>query len=358
MGWKGYRLSTLPHIMARRNQPTRSRNVDPSVLTLTFATPATEGLLPVRSIIDLSQAASLANRRFYRQGLSWGVGSIKIVSGNVGQVRCMKLPNTWILANAWKKSIAVWSRMNSEALSETPSVKPRFLDFKIYADAQHHAAGYGANLLPFSVIDSVSVSIATPGEWQPSKIIIPDTTDPLGGIENREIIAVGANYPGAGASGLGAVSMIEGYAASRGLPNVLDPNVPLDAVDADGPTPANWMTAVFNEGTQQADAVIGDMITENNIAPYPFENDGIHLDTMYPGGANQMVGLEWHDTAQVYATSGTTDIGITSIKGGVFPCGLVVIEWSPTSVNSNVVVQVNLIPGPHRGYLAQSMQDM
>ena len=31
---------------------------------------------------------------------------------------------------------------------KSPSVRPRFMDFKIYADADHHAAGFGAPVLP------------------------------------------------------------------------------------------------------------------------------------------------------------------------------------------------------------------
>jgi hypothetical protein len=349
MGWKGYRLSPLPHIMARRKGP----SLDPSSMTLTFTTAASAGV-PVVSYVDLSQVTSLVNRRFYRQGLNWGVAGIKVTSLVPGAVVVEKLPTTWVMANAWKKSFSVWSRMNSEALSESSSIRPRFLDFKVYADAEHHGLGYVANLLP----QNAAGGSATPGEWESSKIVIPDTTDPAGGIENREVIAVGGNYPGVGASGLGAVSMIEGYAASRGLPNVLDPNVPDDADDADGPTPANWMTAVFNDGTQQADAVMSDMSSENNIAPYPFENDGVHIDTMYPGGANQLSGLEWHDFTQIYSTSATTNVGIASIKGGAFPCGLVKITWTSTESAGNLVFQINMLPGSHRGYLAESMQDM
>ena len=104
------------------------------------------------------------------------------------------------------------------------------------------------------------------------------------------------------------------------LPNVLDPNAPDDLQDADGSTPENWLAAMFNEGTDQTSEVLEDMRTKNNIAPYPFENDGVNADTMYPGGANQMVGLQLHDTE--YFTS-TTISNTVRLKGGNFPCGLI-----------------------------------
>ncbi len=236
--------------------------------------------------------ACLVNRRFYRQGINWAVGGFKVSSLKAGTVTLGKLPNTWVMSNSWEKGFRAWQRMNDEALAESESVKPRFLDYKIYANSDHHAAGFDGNLLPISFTGSG----ATAGEWEPSKMQIPTgTAGSQGNVATREIIAVGANYPGVGFSGLDAVSLIEGYAASRGLPNVVDPNTPDDAEDTDGFNPDNWLAATFNEGTEQNSEVISDMITENNLAPYPFENDGVNNDTMYPGGANQLVGLEYHD---------------------------------------------------------------
>ena len=165
--------------------------------------------------------------------------------------------------------------MNNEALEESESVRPRFLDFKIFANDTHHAAGAAANLLPQTI-----AGFATPGEWEYSKYVVPNA--PGGTVNNFEIIATGASYPGGGASGLNAVSLIEGYASSRGLPYTDDPNVPDDVADVNGPTPENWLAAIFNDGTNQADQVLDDMRTENDQAPYPFENDGVNLDTMYP----------------------------------------------------------------------------
>jgi hypothetical protein len=345
--------------MARRNNnkmTRRSPKMEPVPLTLTFATaqPAVGG--SVTAYIDLSQAASLVSRKFLRQGLNWGLAGMKLSALGPGTIHIGKLPNSWVMSNSWHKSFAVWNRMNNDALAESESIRPRFLDFKIYADDEHHAAGFAGNLLP----SSFTGSFATPGEWVSSKIVIPDTTlGAVGGVQERELIATGGNYPGVSpVTGLNAVSLIEGYAASRLLPNVLDPNTPGDAADADGVSPENWMSATFNEGTQQDDDVIDTMITENNIAPYPFENDGVNIDTMYPGGANQLVGLEWHDTCQIYSTSATTNIGQTRAKGGNFPCGLIKIVWTPSESNPNLIIQLDMIPGTHRGYLAEPMQDM
>jgi len=343
--------------MAKRNYLKRSK-IEPAVMTMNFVL---EDLGPGIQIntVDLSQCASILNRRFYRQGINWAVASMKVVNSTqqVGaSVSVTKLPTSWVMANSWEKSMRTWMKMNREALSQTESVRPKFLDFKIYANQDHHTAGYGDNLLPFSsATTGAGIQVATAGEWKPSMISYPDNTTTTGITREAEFIAVGSSYNGAGASGQQAVSMIEGYAASRGLPNVLDPNTPADAADAAGSFPENWMAAIFNEGTDQIEEVLEDLTNDNNIAPYPFENDGVHVDTMYPGGANQLNSLELHDFELITAS---TIGGTTRLKGGNFPCGLLQIQTSGFEKDSQLTLQINLMPGNHRGYLCESMTEM
>lgn len=334
-----------------------SHRIEPACQTLIFDTASIPAGQTRNFVVDISQCASLMNRRFYRQGLQWPVAGFKFLSrgsGSLsGQVAITKLPTTWVLSNAWVKGFKHWEEMNADALEGAESIRPRFLDFKIFADAAHHIAGVSGNLLPAAL-----GSIAVPGEWESSKVVIPvsQNTDPTG-VTGYEVIATGANYPGISpVSGKDAVSLIEGYAASRLLPNVLDPNAPDDAADASGVNPENWLVAMDNEGLQQDSVVIEDMITENNIAPYPFENDGVHLDTMYPGGANQLPGLMVHDFGDV---SQTTIGATTRLKGGLFPCGLISFTFvnnSETSVSHSIII--DLVPGHNRGYLTQKMQEM
>jgi len=332
--------------MAKRNMSKRNK-IEPAVQTMTFTGLSTVGGVGSSSdyYIDLSQCASLANRRFYRQGINWAVAGLKFLtsSGATAIIQVQKLPNTWVMSNAWEKSFRAWQRMNSEALAETESVRPRFLDFKVYADSDHHQAGFANNLIPFA---------HQLGEWEPSKIVVPETTTATGAATSYELVAVGANNPGAGASGLNAKSLIEGYASSRGLPNIEDPNTPDDAANYT----ENWMLAMFNDGNLQDNEVVTDMITENNLAPYPFENDGVNADTMYPGGANNAAILQLHD--QQYVTA-TTIGSSTHIKGGNFPCGLIKISVVNLSAESvEMTLQLDLIPGNHRGYLCEPMTEM
>jgi len=346
--------------MARKSytrKTSRGGKIQPAVQTFTFGISAPGGGAVTSNYVDLSQVASLMNRRFYRQGVNWAVAGFKFITAGTfaGQVSVNKLPNTWVMSNSWEKSFRTWTKMNNEALAETESVRPKFLDFKIYADSTHHQAGFAANLLPISVNDHLAAGNAQPGEWFPSKVVVPYGPALPGNTTEFEFIATGANFPGAGATGLNAVSLIEGYAASRGLPYQTDPNTPADADDADGSTPENWMSAIFNEGTDQTSEVIQDMIFENNVAPYPFEGDGVNIDTQYPGGANQLQGLQIHSIETV---TGTTVGGITRIKGGNFPCGLISIDAINEGDTAGVIIQIDMVPGNHRGYLCEPMTEM
>ncbi len=342
--------------MARRKaRIPEGKKIQPAPLTITtlFATG------PGRSVhyASLSQMASLVNRRFYRAGLNWAVAGIKIVANAAsGEVAVCKIPSTWVASNAWHKGFAAWNKMNSQALQEAESIKPKFNDFKVYMDAEHHSAGVANNLLPYSGEGAGAGSqLFNAGTWDMSSFRIPVGVAAPGDTSDREIIWVGANYPGAGASGLDAVSLIEGYAASRGLPDILDPNTPNDADSATGTTPQNWLSATFSDGTEQDSAVIQDLQTENEKAPYPFENDGTYVDTMYPGGANQGTGVELHD---VVLFTSTTLSETQYIKGGMFPGGLVKLDCNNFPEGTGLIVQFDLVPGHHRGYHCQKMQDM
>jgi len=332
----------------------RMKKIEPAVQTMVFEVPLSgEGAID-QLTIDLSQCASLLNRRFYRQGINWAVSGFKFLTGEyTGLIAVQKLPDSWIMSNSWEKGFRTWQRLNSEVTDESQSIRPRFLDFKIYADVNHHSAGFGANLLP-GIFDPAFIS-AQPGEWESSKIVIPKT-DGTDDVSTRDIIAVGASYPGVGASGNNAVSLIEGYAAGRALPNVADPNMPDDASSVDIVAAQNWMQATFNQGTDQSHEVIEDLLLENNIAPYPFENDGVNTDTMYPGGANQLSGLQFHDLELV---TGTTIGGTSRLKGGMFPCGLIRLQATKNEPGTSLATLiVDLVPGNHRGYLCEPMTDM
>lgn len=333
--------------MARKRSKTKARNLQPAEMTFTFGIPVNAGS-SVDATVDLSQMASLLNRRFYRQGLNWAVAGFKVKSGTTGSIDISKLPNTWVFANAWTKGFKAWQDMVKKATDEGESLEGRFLDFKIYADTLHHTAGYGANILPIDALGNP----AQAGEWIPSEIVVPDKTFPSTGYE---LLGVGANFPGAGASGKNAVSLVQGYANSRALPSESDPNTPDASDDASGVFPENWIASIFNEGNEQ-DSIVLEDVRAYDQPPYPYEGDGTATSTRYPGGATQLPGLMAHDFQNF---TGTTISNITYLKGGNFPCGLVRLKATNTGGSNDVfIVQIDMVPGTHRGYMAESMLEM
>lgn len=326
------------------------KNIQPAELTFTIAI-SVPAASTIDATADLSQIASLLNRRAYRQGLNWAVGGFKVYSETTGSITCSKLPNTWVMSNAWTKGFRAWKRMVDEATDESPELKGRFLDFKIYADAIHHQAGFGANAVPIDAYGNA----ANLGEWVASEVRIPNTSLPANS-SAFEVLAVGANYPGVSASsGFDAVSLIEGYALSRALPLVTDPNVPALSDDISGATPENWLQATFNDGNTQDTGVV-DSMEHYDQPPYPYENDGTSLQNRYPGGAGQLPALMAHDISNF---TNTTISNISYLKGGNFPCGLVRFNCINTGDNPDVfLVQIDMVPGDHRGYMAESMLDM
>ena len=335
--------------MARRSQ----NKIEPAVMTVVLSTESVTPGNEASFTADLSQIASIVNRRFYRQGLNWAVAGFKIItSGDDLVINVKKLPNTWVMSNSWEKGMRAWLKMNREALQETDSVRPRFMDFKIHADEIHFDAGFGTNLLPLDGSLPLTVPYQS-GEWEPSKMVIPFGPASPGNTNEVVIKAVGANYNGGSDP---VVALIAGYANSRALPNILDPNTPDDASDASGSTPENWLAATFNDGTDQTSVIIEDNLLENNQAPYPFEGDGTNPDTMYPGGETQAPGLQIHDIARV---TGTTLSNTTRLKGGNFPCGLIRFDLGNVgTATSNMTILIDLVPGNHRGYLAEPMTEM
>ena len=140
--------------------------LQPSVMTLNFSGDG---------FIDISQAASLVNRRFYRQGLNWAVSgfTVQFTGAATGNVRIETLPTTWVSSNAWHKSFALWLQQQNEVMEQYDgqSTIAKFRDFKIYMDTVHAVEGVAANLLPTYGDGS---AFFTPGEWEYSQIVVPN----------------------------------------------------------------------------------------------------------------------------------------------------------------------------------------
>jgi hypothetical protein len=309
--------------------------IQPSVLNIKFV--VSEGQT---KYIDISESASIVNRRFYRQGLNWVVAGFTVGTGPIasppgqGDVTISKIPNTWVASNAWHKAYAHWKKQQDEAISDAgaQSAVAKYRDFKVHANVNHVTSTFASNLIP---VDGAGVSYLE-GEWQASQIVLPQSTADASGtiIDPTELYLhmVGDNQNATVSRGI-----IEGYADSRAYPQSPDPVSP-DISSAD-----NWLAQMFNVGSDDEEVLLRATHVNDDL-PYNQVN--------YPGGENNAPHLEIiHEQTFVPSTSSTS----RKLSGTNVPCGLLEVI---STVAGPIDIFVHLVPGPSRGYLTQPMQDM
>jgi hypothetical protein len=286
-----------------------------------------------RNFVDLSELASVANRRALRQGLNWVVSGFTCVTDAVCEMTISKLPNTWICSNAWHKAYAHWKKQQDAAVGEAglQSTVAKYRDFKIFASQAHKSAGFGANL---PLLDGDNIPYAG-GDWDHSQIVIPNDQGVAGATVEYAMHMVGDDMlAGAGNS----FGLINNYQLSRSRPFSPDPSI-LNPEDS-------FYSQMIDLGEIQ-DEVVENASDRNNDLPY--------TQTNYPGGAIQAPTLE--ELHVTHFVASTTVSQKNRLAGSNFPCGL--IEFNATfSAGTSIEVFIHLVPGPVRGYLTQSMQDM
>lgn len=314
--------------MARRRS---GRKLQPAVETLTFRLRDGELSGSPVTTIDLSQCASIVNRRFYRQGLNWYVAGFSLITseGMTGNLVLKKMANTWVNGGAWEKTMRAWLKQQNDAIAETgaQSTVAKFRDFKIYLDSDHQD-GTAPNHIP---VDA-GLTLFNEGEWFYSSVVVPNDGAP--GVTNEYRLKM---Y---GTDNANSVGMINGYQQSRAYPQSPDPVHPA--------TYNGFLAKMFDTGDDNVDII-------NNAAG---ENDDLPYDqTNYPGATGNGANMQLITSHPVTTT---TVGGKTSIGGTNVPCGLLRVEHSfPTSTvpGSLVLLQVHLVPGTHRGYMCEKMED-
>ncbi len=328
---------TIPLMAKRTKMIHKPRKIEPAVKKIFFNVP-----LVSTKYLDISQVASIVNRRFYRQGLNWAVAGMRLHTAPTtsGTVNVFKIQDTWPASNAWEKSFALWNQMNDQVLDDQPSIKPRFHDFKIHMDGTHVGNQFSQNLIPYVENAAGTQTQYLEGEWTRSLLEIPNDGAP--GVTNAYALMMH------GADSGSAKAMVQGYADSRSVPTEPDP---VTQAGAD----TGWMNLLLDVGDSHEEIAlnlqtIGEDLPYNQLA-YPGAGDGNAIEPALHAIAN---------------ITNTTVGGTTSIEGGNFQCGLIKIvsileDTTPADPGPLVTafeLELILVPGTHRGYLAESMQDV
>jgi len=272
--------------------------------------------------IDLARDISAVNRRLYRQGRTYHVKRITIVSSNTpngeNRVTVGTIPQTWVSQKAWQRGFHTWTTMQAEAQAQAAGdVRATWNDFKVSLSTDFASA---TKLIP---IDNGNNQVDF-GEWIYSRLVSPDGTT---GEDTFNLHMLGDHTGSVGA--WGSVGLIKSFGESRATVNAGDPNVPGDVSD-------DPLVNVFDYGTT-IDEVLNDMEAHNDLPPYEYSN--------YPGDdGNMPKPLVVHDTTLVD--------GKSTIGGFSAMCGLIELE-SKSPIGSDVYsVLVELAPGNYRGIKA------
>lgn len=320
--------------MARRKKTT----IQPAVTRLWFHIDPNNQ----RNYVDLSLACSAANRRFYRQGLTWAVAGMSLHTGSntTGSFDVSKVPDSWMAQNAYEKSKMLWMKSQDQVLDDQPSVKARYRDFKVFLDQEMTVATKQAVATAPAIDNNIMLpvdrnnQIAKYGEWIYSSIQFPvdgGSSAPAA----RNLHFVGGDYSTV------SKGMIHGYGLSRSRPQDVDPNTPGDG---------GWMLEVFDVA-DNLDEIRLDVEDENNVPPYRVGVAG-ETEEYYPGGDNNQTDSALHAVCFV---SGTTVGGKTRVDGGLFNCGLIRLDWNLTpGGDTSMYLAIDLVPGTHKGYMAEA----
>jgi hypothetical protein len=271
----------------------RASKIQPAVETLTFA------LANGVSYVDLNLAASIANRRAYKQEHSdWAVAGFTLYAQGTGNLTIWSLPDTWVCDNAYVKSKAMWEKMNEQVLDDEPDIQGKYNDFKVYMDSGMVAEsiqtatnasgkistpltedpGTGDIQSPAVGVNSLTTADFTAGaapraDWNFSTIQIPN--DPASGVTSEfNLHVVGPNRSVVAGDPVDSKGLITGYAKSRSRPQEQDPNAPL----GDG-----WMNELFDVG-ENNEEIREDLVEDNDCPPYAMFGAATTRES-YPGGS-------------------------------------------------------------------------
>jgi len=314
--------------MKKKSSLKRSRSAKkmiPAVRYLRYdlvnsATPGTE----TSHFIDLARDLSILNRRLMRQGRTYHVKRVTVVSKNTqnfgNRISFSTIPDSWVSHGAWGRGMKTWQLMNKEATQNlTNDISAKWQDFKVYMSNDHRAS---SNIL--RPIDNGGI-VAANGEWTYTILVSPDGTtgaDPFG-------LHMLGDHAGTGPGAWTSIGLIQSYGNSRATVDNDQPNVPGTASD-------DPLLNVFDYGTT-VDEVIDRLETENDNPPYDA--------SLYPGAAGNM--------AKPLVVQDTTLVdGKATVGGFGALCGLIEVESTATEAADVYSILVELAPGSYRGVKA------
>ena len=295
--------------------------------------------------IDLAKELSKLNRQSFSQGRMYEVSSIEVhapanlqdgdsVEASVSALQC-----TWVTRNAFVKAKKAWQRMNRLVLKDSPSVKPKYHDFKVYFDRDYDGTSIGC-------VDALGNALPS-GDWSYSRFVMPsNTVDPANGFPTDALenyISMNGNPIPATPTFHGTINAIQAYASARATVDDDSPNV-------DSAFHNNFYSQLTDMSSHEDD--IANNLENRGDSP-PYNVDSYIGDPNSMGSARTLIGKR------------TLNPHHPDIRFGSFcaPCGHIGITINRNIQSDNsgnpleaVWIRVNLKSGKYKGVLAPSME--
>ena len=305
--------ANLPAKKYKKTNPTQAR------LSFEFDGGSTQ-------FIDIAQALSTINRKFYRQGVYYYVNSVEIYNNETGVVDLHTLPDTWVTKNAWNRGFNMFQKLNALAPG---SVLPKYHDFKVYMSPLHQSTGSTEPRL-HDVNSVPSSGGMTPDDWTYSRFVSAD--DDGDGVQDADEFYAHMLGDHVGSpTNWNSIGLIRSYGDSRALPQSNDPQVP----------PQMSTDPLVNLFDFSSEDMINDLVDILDVS-----NDGPPYESaVYIGdSSNQM-----QHVARIGTEVGVGRIGRAS--GFCAPFGLICVD--PHGVSTAFRVVLNLAQGTYHGVYAE-----
>lgn len=322
------RSANLPAKKFTHSEPTQTR------LSFEFDGGATK-------FIDIAQALSAINRKFYRQGVYYYVSSVELYNNERGVLDLHVLPDTWVTKNAHQRGFKLYQKMNS--LVDPPltsgNFRPKYHDFKVYMDAFH--MGVGSTPPVLTGINGAFQTV-TSDDWDYSIFCSADDDgDSESESDNFNVHMLGGHSGSAG--NYQSVGLIKSYGESRMTVHVDSPN-------DDNTSTSDPLIQVFDFSSEdQMNDLIDNLQSENDDPPYDYDfyvGEGPDNNTHH----NQMQHVARLVTQEVATDADNDGRRMVKASGFCAPFGLICVD-SDFSTDFRVVL--NLKKGTYKGVYAE-----
>ena len=295
------------------------------------------------SYINLARDLSAMNRQLFRQCRTYKIKSIRIADDDghkYVQLGCA--PNTWAMKNALKRAFRRWNEMNAQVLTDQPSLKGKWADFKPYLSERHFTAvGGSASAGTIESPEDMDGNNLQFGEWNYSTFESPDGTSSADGYE----VGILGGHSGSPGS-YTYVGLIQSYGDARGTVNYAEPNVDVGFASDDP------LVNLLDAGTQ-FDEIAENIVTEGDQPPYKVEfSTTDSRGAAYVGASGNM------STPLLFGECNPNEYKDSHTFYNVdIPLGVIRIDHELESgePDTNFSVIIELAPGKYKGVHSEAL---